>query len=152
MTVQIHLKSEDLQADQAEALRSAAKETVRQATMDNAELTLVYTDDDTIQSLNQEYRDEDRVTDVLAFPMGESDPESGFYYLGDVVISLPQAERQASSAGHSLASELTLLTVHGVLHLLGHDHDDPEAKSEMWAAQDRALRELGVHLGDIDRR
>lgn len=152
MTPRIHLKSENLQGDQARTLRAAALQALRQASIKEAELTLVYTDDQSVRSLNREHRGEDRVTDVLAFPMGEANPDSGLNYLGDVVISIPQAARQADDAGHALLGELALLTIHGVLHLVGYDHADPEAKATMWAAQDRALRELDLHIAGIDPR
>jgi probable rRNA maturation factor len=74
---------------------------------------------------------------------------NGAGYLGDIVISLPRARHQASAAGHSLNDELQLLVVHGVLHLLGHDHDTPNRKKKMWAVQDEILRNLGVRI-DVD--
>jgi probable rRNA maturation factor len=67
-------------------------------------------------------------------------------YLGDIAISLPRATAQAEAAGHPVAAELQLLTVHGVLHLLGHDHAEPEEKAAMWAAQAAVLATLGVTL------
>ncbi len=63
-------------------------------------------------------------------------------YLGDVVISFPTAERQAAAVGHSVAEELCLLTVHGVLHLLGYDHASPEEEADMWARQSQILASL----------
>ncbi len=152
MTSRIHLKAPNFEDDHARTLQEAAREALRQASVDDAELTLVYTDDQTLRSLNREYRNEDHVTDVLAFPMDETDPESGLNYLGDVVVSVPQAERQATAADHPLQSELALLTIHGVLHLLGHDHADPEAMASMWEAQKRVLANLGLHVGDVDAR
>jgi probable rRNA maturation factor len=65
-------------------------------------------------------------------------------YLGDVVISFPTAERQAAAVGHSLIDELCLLTVHGVLHLLGYDHASPEEEADMWARQAQILASLSV--------
>jgi probable rRNA maturation factor len=89
-------------------------------------------------------------TDVLAFPSEESDPDSGARYLGDVLISIPRAAEQAAVAGHSLEAEAQLLVVHGVLHLLGHDHTVAADKARMWAAQAEILGELG--LGGINVR
>ena len=108
------------------------------------DLTVVLAGDAQLQALNRQYLGIDAPTDVLAFPGSQPDPESGVMYLGDILISLAQAEAQARAAGHPLESEVQLLVVHGVLHLLGHDHDEAEAKSRMWAAQGDVLRRLGL--------
>jgi probable rRNA maturation factor len=76
--------------------------------------------DRTLRRLNREFRGRDTVTDVLSFP-GEAGPEG--LHLGDVVISIPAARRQAAAAGHTAARELRLLALHGLLHCLGHDHE-----------------------------
>ncbi len=98
----------------------------------NAELSVLLTDDRGIQELNREHRHKDKPTDVLAFPMDEtvSDPEG---VLGDVVISLDTAERQARSRGRPLIEEVRFLLAHGVLHLVGYDHAEPTEKREMVA-------------------
>ncbi len=114
------------------------------------DLTILQTDDSHLQDLNREYLDHDAPTDVLSFPAGETDPDTGALYLGDIVISIPRAAVQASEAGHSLEDEAQLLVVHGVLHLLGHDHADPLDKARMWTAQADALERLG--LGGINIR
>lgn len=76
--------------------------------------------DATMRTLNRERRGKDKTTDVLSFPGGDT-PEG--YHLGDIVISLPQARRQAEAAGHGLERELRVLLLHGVLHCLGYDHE-----------------------------
>ena len=114
------------------------------------DLTIVQTDDAGMRRLNRDYRGNDAPTDVLSFPAHELDPETGAHYLGDVVIAIPRAAEQAREAGHSLEDEAQLLVVHGVLHLLGHDHAEPGEKGLMWAAQAEALRQLG--LGAISIR
>jgi len=117
-----------------------------------AEMSLVITDDARVQELNRTYRGVDQTTDVLAFGATEEEgdrarfvapPAEGPLYLGDVIISFPQAKRQADERGHPVASELCLLTVHGTLHLLGYDHADAEEQRRMWALQRGALRRLG---------
>ncbi len=124
-----------------------------------ARLSLVVADDDTLQDLNRRHRGLDETTDVLAFSpshqgqyYGEDDAESrgtgGFEFvlppggeagLGEVVISYPQALRQAETAGHDLDRELTILLVHGILHLLGHDHVEAGEARAMKAAEAEAL-------------
>jgi probable rRNA maturation factor len=96
---------------------------------------VVLADDATVRALNRTYRGRDRTTDVLAFPQGG---EGGL--LGDVVISLPQAARQARRVGHSLAREVALLAIHGTLHLLGYEDETARGRKRMWEAQDRLLR------------
>jgi len=116
----------------------------------DSELTIVLTDDSKIHELNRDYLGIDSPTDVLSFPASETDPETGARYIGDIVISLPYAARSAEKAGHPLESEVQLLVVHGVLHLLGHDHAKPGEKAKMWKAQAEILETLG--LGDIKIR
>lgn len=110
----------------------------------DADLTVVLSDDTQLQELNREYLGVDSPTDVLAFPASDTDPDSGALYLGDVLISIPQAQAHAQVAGHPLASEVQLLVVHGVLHLLGYDHGQPAAKSRMWSVQAEVLQDLGL--------
>lgn len=103
-------------------------------------LSVVITSAEHIQSLNDQFKGENSPTDVLAFPSSDDPVEPGEVpYLGDVIIGYPVAQAQAAEAGHSTLAELALLTVHGVLHLLGYDHDTPDRKSEMWALQSAAL-------------
>ena len=101
-------------------------------------------DDKHIQSLNRDFLGHDAPTDVLSFPADEPDPETGRIYLGDVVISVARAAEQARERGHAVEAEMQLLVVHGVLHLLGHDHAEAGEKERMWAAQAGALERLGV--------
>ena len=108
-------------------------------THEAAELSVVFTGDAEIEALNRQYLGEDHPTDVLSFPADEIDPDTGTRYLGDIIISVPQARRQAESGGHPLADELELLVVHGVLHLAGHDHAGEDEKARMWQAQREVL-------------
>jgi probable rRNA maturation factor len=102
------------------------------------------TGDSQIQALDRDFLKKDVPTDVLSFPSSETDPETGRLYLGDIIISVPQAEAQSVAAGHSLEAELSLLVVHGILHLLGHDHAGVRDKARMWAAQSEVLTILGI--------
>ena len=115
-----------------------------------SELSIVLTDNARLHELNLNYLGIDSPTDVLSFPASETDPETGGRYIGDILISIPRAQEQANAAGHPLESEVQLLVVHGVLHLLGHDHAQVEEKRRMWEAQAGILERLG--LGDIQIR
>lgn len=116
----------------------------------DSELTIVLTDDSKIKELNRGYLEIDAPTDVLSFPASETDPETGAHYIGDIIISLPYAAKSAEKAGHPLESEVQLLVVHGVLHLLGYDHAEADEKARMWKAQSEILEALG--LGNIKIR
>jgi len=116
----------------------------------DSELTIVLTDDSRIQDLNRDYLGIDAPTDVLSFPASETDPETGARYIGDIIISMPYAARSAEKAGHPVEAEVQLLVVHGVLHLLGHNHAEEEEKTQMWKAQSEILESLG--LGNIKIR
>ena len=136
------------------------------------QVSLAVTSDETIRELNRDYRGLDEVTDVLAFsasysghwegeydqpnsqgsempdfvfPPGEASP------MGEVVIAYPQAKRQAEQRGVALGDELALLTVHGVLHLAGHDHADPREQAEMQAKERAALEALPEPVSDRTR-
>ncbi len=109
--------------------------------LQDMELSLVLTDDQTIQQLNRDYRGMDKPTDVLSFAQQEADgPASGV--LGDLIISLETAQRQADERDHSLAAEVRILMVHGLLHLLGYDHIAPEERAQMAQAEQALLAAL----------
>jgi probable rRNA maturation factor len=142
----IHVESEfPFPKDLLERAAQAALEHESQAS--ESELTIVLTDDARLHDLNRAYLGIDAPTDVLSFPASETDPETGTQYLGDILISVPRAQAQANAARHPLESEVQLLVVHGVLHLLGHDHAEAEEKARMWKAQAEILEHLG--LGNI---
>ena len=130
--------------------RAARAALTHQKQSPDADLSIVLTDNARLQRLNRDYLGVDAPTDVLSFPASESDPETGLPYLGDILISIPRARAQAKAAGHALESEVQLLVVHGVLHLLGHDHAKPKEKAKMWKAQAEILAGLG--LGKIQIR
>jgi probable rRNA maturation factor len=116
----------------------------------DVDLSIVLADDARLHELNRDYLGVDAPTDVLSFPASETDPDTGSPYIGDIIISVPYAAKGAAKAGHPVESELQLLVVHGVLHLLGHDHAEPKEKAKMWKAQAEILETLG--LGDIQVR
>ena len=126
-------------------LRLAAETALKhQSAPEDAELSIVVSNDEQLRQLNQQFLGIDAATDVLSFPSVLTDPESGAPYLGDIIISIQRAETQAQAGGHSLTAELQLLTIHGVLHLLGHDHADPQEKNRMWQSQSEILHTLGI--------
>jgi probable rRNA maturation factor len=125
-------------------MEAAARETLALAGDPEYDLTLVLTGDSEIQALNRDFLGHDAPTDVLSFPAEEADPESGNPYLGDVIISLPRAAETAKAHGHDESAEVQLLVVHGVLHLLGHDHARQVEKKRMWELQTRVLASLGL--------
>ncbi|GAA4693529.1 rRNA maturation RNase YbeY [Nocardioides nanhaiensis] len=109
-----------------------------------AELCIKAVDEATMAELNGQWMEKDGPTDVLAFPMDElrpglvgEEPEEGV--LGDLVLCPAVAQRQGESAGHGTVAEVELLTVHGILHLLGYDHAEPEEHREMFGLQDQLL-------------
>ena len=114
------------------------------------EIDVRLTDDETIHEINREMREVDRATDVLSFPMFElspgelpdtedADPGTGLVPLGDMVISMERCAEQAGTYGHSFAHEVSYLTVHSVLHLLGYDHVTPEQERQMFGLQRQLL-------------
>jgi probable rRNA maturation factor len=120
-----------------------------EANVPNSELTILIDDDEEIQKLNYQFLGIDAPTDVLSFPSDETDPETQLQYLGDIIISYPRALAQAEASGESVGDEIQLLVVHGVLHLLGFDHAEPQEKAEMWAAQQAVLNSLGCKISHL---
>ncbi len=119
---------------------------------DNAEVSLVVTSQERIRELNKAYRDLDETTDVLSFfmtgpgsqekePSPFISPPDGLLHLGEVIISCPQAEIQAKEHGHSVKKEVAVLAIHGMLHLLGFDHAEPNQTAEM-QAREKAILEI----------
>jgi len=115
------------------------------------ELSLVVTGDEMVQRLNQQYRGIEEPTDVLSFALIERrpgddtsfiNPPDGVLHLGEVIISFPQAVRQAEENKQGVKRELDLLIVHGVLHLLGYEHDEPDREQEMRALEEKVLSEI----------
>jgi len=111
----------------------------------NAEVGVLFVDNPVIQALNRRYRRRNRPTDVLAFALAEPDEiRRPGVALGDVVISLPTARRQAEERGHPPEDEVVLLLIHGTLHLLGYDDEEPAAAERMRAKEKTYLTQLKV--------
>lgn len=117
----------------------------------SAELGILFVGDQRMRSLNRRYRDKDRTTDVLAFAMREA-PHSTASLLGDVVIAVPTALRQAKQGQRSLDEELTVLLVHGILHLCGYDHERSEKEARRMHRRERmVLRSLAQLPKSVNR-
>lgn len=120
------------------------------------EVSLALTDDTTVHRLNREWRDKDRPTNVLSFPMMAPDQLAASdgppALLGDIALAYGTCRREAEEKGIALADHATHLMVHGMLHLLGHDHQDDASAGDMEARETRALRRLGLAdpYGDRD--
>ncbi|NMP36859.1 MAG: rRNA maturation RNase YbeY [Clostridiales bacterium] len=120
----------------------------------SAEISVTFVDDDEIHKLNKKYREVDRSTDVLSFPLGENgnydeNPDTGAKMLGDIVISIETAVRQAERYGHSLQREVAFLTVHSMLHLLGYDHEESGIEAvHMREKEETVLTKLGLKRND----
>jgi probable rRNA maturation factor len=113
--------------------------------MPDAELSILLTGDDQIQKLNRLYRKKNRPTDVLAFALREGQHgERAGLLLGDVVVSIPTARRQARARGRDLGPELVMLLAHGLLHLLGWDHDTPSKDRRMRRETERLCAAAGA--------
>lgn len=113
----------------------------------NLEVVLSIVTDDTIQQLNDQFRNKKEVTDVLSFPLHErAEIEDGIndypLAIGDIIIAYGRAKEQAEAYGHSLERELAFLAVHGFLHLIGYTHDTAEEEKKMFAKQEKVLKEL----------
>lgn len=119
----------------------------------SAEVNIRFVNDEEIHRLNLKFRNIDRSTDVLSFPLGENgvydvDPETGLQMLGDIVISVQHAEAQAKEYGHSFQREMAFLTAHSMLHLLGYDHVNGGLQAvRMREKEEKVLAQLGLALG-----
>lgn len=115
-----------------------------------AGVTVIIESDDVIRAMNQQYRGIDAPTDVLTFPAeplpDDIGDEADADYLGDVLIAYGYTLQQAQQSAHAPFDEFALMVVHGVLHLLGYDHDTLEHQQAMWAKQQQLLNELGINI------
>ena len=123
-------------------LQEAARRVLEVLTITDSELSVLLTDDEEIRHLNRSFRGKDSPTDVLSFPMNEM--VGGRRILGDVVISVDTAKRQAEEKGESLQLVLCRLLIHGILHLLGYDHEkSPEDEKVFMRMEELILDQLG---------
>lgn len=127
-------------------LKKVIKRTLKHENVKNVYFSIIFVDESEIQKINKEYRGIDKVTDVISFALEDN---SDIVYqdirvLGDIYICIPRMLEQAESYGHSIKRELSFLTVHGLLHLLGYDHMKKEDEEKMFALQELILNEEGI--------
>ena len=114
--------------------------------LNNVIFNIIIVDEDKIQYLNKTYRNIDRVTDVISFALEDDDSfiKTEYRVLGDIYICLDKAIEQAKEYGHSLKREISFLTIHGILHLLGYDHMTSDEEKKMFGLQEMILNEYGL--------
>lgn len=113
--------------------------------LENVEFNIIFVDSNTIHEINKKYRNVDRVTDVISFALEDNETiKLDHRVLGDIYICIERAEEQAKEYGHSFLRELSFLTIHGLLHLLGYDHMEPEEEKIMFQKQEDILNEFGI--------
>jgi probable rRNA maturation factor len=114
--------------------------------LDRCHLTVLLVDDAESAQLHLEHFGDGEPTDVMSFPDGSSDPETGFRLLGDLAVGAEVARREAAARGRSVADELLLYVLHGLLHLLGHDDQEQDDRIAMWGVQRRLLSGIGIEI------
>jgi probable rRNA maturation factor len=157
ITIEDEQKHIKLKESQYELLERTALECLQNENIGDAcDISIILVDDEKIRKLNSEFRNIDAATDVLSFPMLEMlegdvlyeesdlDMDTGLLLLGDIVMSLETAERQALEYGHSFDRELAFLISHGVFHLLGYDHVEETGASKMFEKQEKVLLKMGL--------
>ena len=151
MTVNIIFEEPSLADKELELLKKAVHLVLEKNNRLDVDVTLIITDDKHIQQLNKDYRGISSPTDVLSFEQNFIDPETETFYLGDIIISIEQAQKQAHQAQHSLLSECALLAIHGTLHLLGFDHTSAEEEKAMWEEQNNLLAHFLSNLPESSK-
>jgi len=157
LTVYNQQKAHEISKDIRKLIEKAVKLCVKKVGFPYpCEACVTLTDNESIKELNLEHRGIDKATDVLSFPVieyvngepqiqpGDMDPDSGRVFLGDIIISVEKAFEQAGNFGHSVERELAFLAVHGVLHLLGYDHETEPDEKRMFSLQEDVLNEMGL--------
>lgn len=142
-----------LPSDFKELLTSAVRASLEvEGIKEPAEVNITFVSDEGIRRINRDFRNINKSTDVLSFPLGENgiydiNPENGRLLLGDVIISVEHAVKQAETFGHSFEREMAYLTVHSLFHLMGYDHiDEAEEKRIMREREEKALSVIGLQI------
>ncbi len=129
-----------------EFLKDLAKKTLKYMDVENAIMNIIIVSTDKIHSINKEYRGIDRPTDVISFALEDDNTfiKTDYRVLGDIYICLDKVVEQAKEYGHSFKREISFLTVHGILHLLGYDHMNKDDERIMFGLQEAILNEFGI--------
>ena len=142
-----------LPSDFKDLLTSAVRASLEvEGIKEPAEVNITFVSDEGIRRINRDFRNINKSTDVLSFPLGETgiydiNPENGRLLLGDVIISVERAVKQAETFGHSFEREMAYLTVHSLFHLMGYDHiDEAEEKRIMREREEKALSVIGLQI------
>ncbi len=123
-------------------IKKIAEYVLRELEKSDLEITILIVSNQKITQLNKQYRNNDYSTDVLSFNIDYEDQDSGYKYLGDVVISGEKAIEQSIEIGHDIERELAILIIHGILHLIGYDHESYEDREIMFETQDQITQEF----------
>ena len=137
--VQVKIESDYKEMFNRTELTSFARKVLNELQIKASEISFNFVDNPHMQELNYQYRGMDKVTDVLSFTSNEVNPENGFLILGDVVISVPVALSQAKEMHNPFIREIHLLMIHGILHLLGYDHEEENEKMKMFSKQQHLM-------------
>lgn len=139
-----NLTDEDIK--ELDEVRKVVEFALKYQNINSAIFNIIIVDEETIRKLNKDYRNKDSVTDVISFALEDDKTfiKSDVRVLGDIYICLKRAKDQAKEYGHSFLRELSFLTVHGLLHLLGYDHMKKEDEKIMFELQERILNEYGI--------
>jgi len=121
-------------------LKKTVKSVLTYFKKNSFELTVSIVNNKKIRELNNKFRLNDSETDVLSFSANEIDPETSRIYIGDILVSYPLAKKQSEEMNHQITEELDLLTIHGVLHLLGYDHASKDDEEQMFSVQSKLLQ------------
>lgn len=154
MSFTVYIQIQQVYPVNETGLRQAAETVLKQLRADSrSQVTLVVTDDASIRRLNLEYRQALNETDVLSFPAGPTPvhTDSNGIYLGDILIAYPYAKRAAKRRNLNVEDTIRMLAVHGLLHLLGHNHDTEKARQAMWKEQAAALASIGIDPAIVDK-
>lgn len=135
----------DMEIKEIEEVKKVLKKVVKKEKLEDAIFNIILVDNPYIHKLNKEYRGIDRPTDVISFALeDEKEVNSPVRMLGDIYISVDKIEEQRIAYGHSYLREFSFLSVHGLLHLLGYDHQTEEEERKMFAYQEEILNEAGI--------
>lgn len=135
--------------EEEKMIQKLVKEVLKEEKVRNAECNIIFVDNERIHEINREYRHIDRVTDVISFALEdemENEPSAQYEMrvLGDIYISVDRAKEQALEYGHSFLREICFLAIHGMLHLLGYDHQTTEDEKIMFQKQEEVLAKYGI--------